>query len=179
VGFFDWFRDAWSPITEEVAVVPVTESYAMGAMAYDPDANHTAAQVGTAYSRRLSGPNPRRDLDPMTADRARDIAAALYIGNPLGRRLPEITRDWLMGEGMSIVVEPDEGDIARRDRQPMQEANDISGRAKKRQNERQQIVDRFWNAPGNNLDLRLYDHVLGLRQGADRRARRWRSPAGD
>lgn len=131
-------------------------------VAYDPDERHTAEQVGSAYARRLTGPNPRRDLDPTSADKTRDLANALYLTNPLAKRGIEINRDWIMGEGMAVTVEPDQRDIARRDRQPMQEANDISGRARARQQERQEIVDRFWTDPANRLDSRLYDYVLGL-----------------
>ncbi len=164
MAFWDWFKTSWEPITEQ-ATMPVAESFMVGG--YDPDANHTAAQVGSAYARRIGGANPKRDLDPASLDKARDTAVAGFVWNPLAKRFVEINRDWIMGEGMSIVVEPDQGDIQRRDRKPgatetVREANEISGRAQKRQKERQEVVNRFWNAPGNNLDLKLFDHVLSL-----------------
>jgi hypothetical protein len=170
VAFWDWFKSSWEPITEQTA--PVTEASSM--IGYDPDQNHTAAQVGTAYSRRLSGEHASRDMTPMSADKARDTATALYIMHGLGKRIPDIYRDWIVGTGMTVEVEPDQEDISRRDRkptlgpdgEPLTEAtpapNDISGRAKRRQRERQEVCDTFWHDPDNNLDMELGNHVLDL-----------------
>ncbi len=173
MAFWDWFRTSWEPITE-----PVSE--AVGMVGYDPDEGHTAEQVGSAYARRLSGAHPTRDLTPMSADKARDTAAGLFISHGLAKRIVDIYRDWIVGTGMTIEVEPEQTDIERRDRKPtrgpdgapidhttpMREAviapNDISGPAKKRQRERQEIVDTFWHDPSNNLDTMLHSYVTML-----------------
>jgi hypothetical protein len=165
VAFWDWFRSSWEPITEQTA--SVTE--AAGMIGYDPDENHTAAQVGSAYARRISGSTPSRDMTQMSADKARDTAVSLYITHGLGKRICDIYRDWIVGTGMTVDVEPDHEDIQRRDRkptlgpdgEPLTEAeNDISGKAKRRKRERQEVLDTFWADPDNNLDIELGNHVL-------------------
>ncbi len=169
MAFWDWFKSSWEPINERVE--PVQEASAM--IGYDPDMGHTAEQVGTAYSRRLSGQHPKRDMTPMAADQARDTATGLYVTHGLGKRIPDIYRDWIVGTGMTVEVEPEPADIERRDRkptlgpdgEPLTEAaapNDISDRAKRRQRERQEVLDTFWADPDNNLDMELGNHVLDL-----------------
>ena len=143
MGWLDSFRDfmanAWGPI--ETAVVPVREAMPVP---YDPDANLTAAGGGSAYYKRLT--KTARDLDPITDDRARTLAFQMYETNPLAKRIIELTRDWVLGEGVTVQVQPD------RD----------SKRGERRQTERQEIIDRFWTDPHNRMDLTLFTKVLEL-----------------
>lgn len=68
----------------------------------------------------------RRDLTPIDQDRLIDIAYYLAFQNPLGSRIHQITRDFVIGEGCTIEAE--DKDII------------------------QPILDEFWNDPVNNMD---------------------------
>lgn len=164
MGWLDAFRtfltDAWGPVETPTpaASVPVLRE-AMLPASYDPDANLTAAGGGSQYYRQLT--KAARDLDPITDQRARDLAFGLYEMNPLAKRIIELTRDWVLGEGVAVRVEPE--------RMPVREAGDdlsptdaVSGRAKRRQAQRQEIVDRFWDDPHNNLSETIFTKVLEL-----------------
>lgn len=105
--------------------------------AYDPDASLTAAQGGGSAFRRLGG-GSRRDLNPITNDRARELAWQLYETNPVGKRVPELIRDYVLGEGVTIET-----------------ADDAPAAL-------QGILDAFWTHPRNQLDLFIHDRVLGL-----------------
>jgi len=111
----------------------------MGGFA-DPDANLTAAQGGSAYYRRLT--QSPRDLHPILQMRMIEIAAWLYDTNPLAKRVLELTRDFVLGDGLHVAAQDRGGDA---DVGPMQE-----------------VLDAFWSDPFNRLDLRLHDHVLEL-----------------
>jgi hypothetical protein len=106
----------------------------------DPDAQLTAAQGGSAYYRRLT--QSPRDLHPILQMRMIEIAAWLYDTNPLAKRVLELTRDFVLGDGLHVAAQDRGGDA---DVGPMQE-----------------VLDAFWSDPFNRLDLRLHDHVLEL-----------------
>jgi hypothetical protein len=105
--------------------------------AYDPDSQLTATTGGGSSYRRLTG-GGRRDLNPTTAERGREIAWWLYETNPVGKRIPELIRDYVLGEGVTIEV-PDDAPPAL-----------------------QPTLLGFWTHPRNDLDLTVHDRVLGL-----------------
>lgn len=105
------------------------------AQGYDPDLNLTAAQGGSAYYRKLTTSN--RDLSPLQHDRMLEIAYYLYDANPLAKRILELTRDYILGEGVEI-------------------------RATDKAQKLQPILDRHWQDHINRWDLKLHDKVLEL-----------------
>ena len=106
---------------------------------YDPDANLSATGGGSLYFRRLSTTN--RDLKPMQHERMLEIAYYLADFNPLARRVLELTRDFVVGEGVTVVS---------------QAKDEAEKRAQ------QDVIDRFWTDPVNRWDLKLPDKVFEL-----------------
>lgn len=106
---------------------------------YDPDFNLSPTQGGSAYFRRLS--QSSRELNPIIQERSLEIAMWLYDSNPMAKRVVELTRDFLVGEG--VTVSSQDADEEQRKRQ-------------------QEVLDRFWNDPYNNFPMKLYDKVLEL-----------------
>lgn len=137
MGLLDIFRRKPEPAL--ATTIDVTEALYDG-FGYDPDANHTAAQMGSAYVRRLTGQG-RRDLSPLSQERARQIAFWLYDSNPMAKRVLEIVRDFIVGEGLQPTASGEEPS----DRDPIQA-----------------VIDRFWTDPVNRLDLKVYDKALEL-----------------
>lgn len=136
-----WLDDLMgrTPLQEQVSslrsqVVSLQEDMAT---LYDPDANLTAAGGGSAYFRRLTQGN--RDLNPLQQDKMQQVAAWLYDSNPLAKRVLELVRDFIVGEGVAISS---------------QSKDDEQREAE------QEILDAFWE--DNELDLRLHDWVLEL-----------------
>ena len=84
--------------------------------------------------RRLSG-NPGRDLSPLTHERMLEIAYRLYDRNPLAHRIVELTKDFVVGGGVSYRAENPEV---------------------------QAVLDDFWNDPVNNWNLKQHDRALEL-----------------
>lgn len=76
-----------------------------------------------------------RDLYILTQKRMQDIAFYLYDSNPLAKRIIEITRDFVIGDGFTYTAENE--DIL-------------------------DLIDEFWNDPDNNLDVELDTNVLEL-----------------
>ena len=76
-----------------------------------------------------------RDLYILTQKRMQDIAFYLYDSNPLAKRIIEITRDFVVGDGFTYTSE--NPDIL-------------------------ELIDNFWNDPDNNLDVELDVNVLEL-----------------
>lgn len=107
---------------------------------YDPDANLSASQGGSAFFRSLSR-NLGRDLSPVTQERSQQIAYWLFESNPLAKTVLELTKDFVLGEGITI------------------EAEGADNRGKK---ELQQAADRFWNDSVNKMDAKLHAKVLEL-----------------
>lgn len=107
----------------------------------DPDINLTAAQGGSQHFRRIT--KSPRDLNTVTHERSVELAFFLYDSNPLAKRILELTRDFVCGDGISVQCQDE---------------------SKPRRDEQQEVVDRFWNDPVNRMDLKLPDKVneLGL-----------------
>lgn len=76
-----------------------------------------------------------RDLYILTQKRMQDIAFYLYDSNPIAKRIIEITRDFVIGDGFTYAAE--EPVIL-------------------------DLIDEFWNDPDNNLDIELDIDVLEL-----------------
>lgn len=122
-------------VDDAAKVARITEGlFASGAVGgYDPDANLTAAQGGSLFYRRLT--QAARDLNPLIHERAIEIAAWLYDTNPLAKRLLELVRDFVIGEGITVVAA---------------------------ESEVQEVIDDFWFDPYNNFDVKVYNKVLEL-----------------
>lgn len=149
MGAWSWLTNLWGPIDDVPAAsassVPMTEAgLPLLLTGSDPDATLTLAQGGGPTFRRLS--QSERDLPSFTLDRGREIAWALYEANPLGKRIIELVRDYILGEDVRLVVEPETSDEA----------------AKADQAQRQEIIDAFWDDPANNLGMRIDEYVLDL-----------------
>jgi len=84
--------------------------------------------------RRLSG-NLERDLLPMAQDRVLQIVYYLYETDPLARRIIQMSRDYVVAEGVRFEAKDDRV---------------------------HQVLDRFWNDPINKLDLHFPEEVLEL-----------------
>ncbi|MHB9075808.1 MAG: hypothetical protein ACYC6G_20085 [Desulfobaccales bacterium] len=84
--------------------------------------------------RRLSA-NPDRDLSPWAQDMVLQAAYYLYETDPLARRIIQISRDYVVAEGVKFEAKDDRV---------------------------QQVLERFWNDPINNFDLHFPEEVLEL-----------------
>ncbi len=84
--------------------------------------------------RRLTA-NPTRDIAPVAQDRMINIAAFLFDTNPLAGSIVELTRDYVVGKGITAAsLDPD---VDR-------------------------VIRRFWNDGCNRMDLKLPEKVLQL-----------------
>lgn len=141
-----WLQAAWDWLTDtgttaDTPAQPVREATFTGT-SYDPDATLTAAQGGSAYYRKLT--QTPRDLNPLTDERARDIAYWLYDTNPLAKRVVELIRDWVIGDGVTVSVAT------------------VGDEPNEREQAIQAVIDRFWTDPRNRLDLTIDDKILEL-----------------
>lgn len=83
--------------------------------------------------RKLSGSS--RDVSPLTQERVLQLASYLYESNPLARRIMELTKDFVVGDGFTV-------------HSPIPEI--------------QTVLDRFWTDPITNLTLTQHLKVLEL-----------------
>lgn len=84
--------------------------------------------------RRLTG-DTKRDLAPITQDRAREVSAWLWQANVLANRIIELPLAFLLADGVRLTVsDPDA----------------------------QETLDRFWTDPINAMDLKLEKKVREL-----------------
>src|SRR5581483_9155424 len=111
---------------------------------YDPDQNLTATQLGSRYVRRLT--QSPRDLAPVTQERALEMVYWLWETNPLGKRIIELTKDFVVGEG----VKPEAG------------GSDDDEASKDLRANIQQVLDDFWDDPVNAMAMRLHAIVTEL-----------------
>ncbi len=77
----------------------------------------------------------KRDLTPLTQDRMFEICFYLYDSNPFAHRILEMTKDFVVGEGITYKAADDEV---------------------------QKVLDKFWNDPINGWDLKQGQKVLEL-----------------
>jgi len=106
---------------------------------YDPDSSLTDTQMGSGGVRRLT--QSPRDLSPLVQERMLEIAYSLYDRDAVAKRVLELTRDYILGEG--VIVE-------------------ATDKAEDAQHAVQACVDTFWTDPVNHLDRRLHQWVLEL-----------------
>src|SRR5581483_4573745 len=99
----------------------------------DPDLN-LAGNQNARYWRRIT--QSASDLSPLTQERQAQIALHLFDRNPLAKRILEVVKDYVIGEGIDV----DTGDEALRKQ-----------------------IDRFWNDGQNDMDRRV--HVLTTELG--------------
>jgi hypothetical protein len=116
VSFFDRVRALLrdSVLTESVSVAPI-----------DSDED--------LFRRVTQSP---RDLSPIEQDRMLKLAAYLYQRNPVARRLIEIQRDFVLGEGLSVYSDDPEID---------------------------EVVKRMWQHPWNNWAVKGVERFTDLR----------------
>ena len=117
------------------------ESLFTGTGAYDPDANLQADQGGSLYYRRLT--QSERDLSPIVQERALTLAYWLWDTNPMAKRIIELVKDFVVGEGITVQASSEDDS----------EREDI-----------QAVIDDFWDDPLNQMDIKLHQKVqeLGL-----------------
>jgi hypothetical protein len=113
---------ALNEVIEEKVQLAVQE--AVSSLQIDPD-DH--------LYRREGGRAPARDLNSYTHDQALEVCFELYARNPLGHRITEINRDFIVGDGLTYTV-----------RNPNIE----------------DIVGEFWTDDDNDLDDRLPSFIL-------------------
>jgi len=77
----------------------------------------------------------RRDLTPLTQERMQEIAFHLYDTNPLAHRILEMTKDFVVGEGITFTAEDPEVE---------------------------KVLKEFWNDPVNAWNLKQGQRVLEL-----------------
>ncbi len=86
--------------------------------------------------RRISQPsNPWRDLQPPMQYNMQRVSYYLFVTNPLARRIVELTKDFVIGEGI---------DFRASDPQV------------------QRILEDFWNDPANNMEMNIESFVREL-----------------
>lgn len=85
--------------------------------------------------RPVTGNKVDRDLNPVTQDKMQNIAAWLYDSDPIAKRILDLKRDFLVGDGVIPKAEDDEVD---------------------------KIFQDFWYDPINNMDMFVPDIALGL-----------------
>ncbi len=84
--------------------------------------------------RKLTG-NSKKDLSPLKQERMLQIAYHLYENNPLAHRIVEMTKDFIVGEGITY------------------EAADEKVK---------DVLDAFWCDPVNMWDLKQHQKALEL-----------------
>ncbi len=83
--------------------------------------------------RRLG--DTERDLNPVTHSRMLKIAGTLYDRNPLAHRIVELTKDFIVADGITYTAEDD----------------DVKA-----------VLDDFWNDSVNNWDIKQFDKAMQL-----------------
>lgn len=140
MGLLDIFRTDRTKVTaleEEVKVLREQMNYSGGS--YDPDSDLSAQGGGSWFFSPLS--RSERELNPFTFERSLSLAYTQYESNPLAKAILEITRDYVLGEGIVIT------------------ATDTEPKLKE---ELEGVKERFWNDDVNQLDVKLFDKVLEL-----------------
>ena len=84
--------------------------------------------------RRLTGKSDK-DLPQFQRDKLLRIAYWLYLSNPMARRILELTKEYVVGEGITFQATEEEV---------------------------QEVLDAHWNDPVNNWDLKQHNKILEL-----------------
>jgi hypothetical protein len=117
----DW-QDRWGQRGRVTAAAPLL----------DPGLSEKDIQQGF---RRISSANTARDLSPLLQDRMIELAWYLYDRNPLAKRLINLTKIFVLGDGLKVQA-----------KHPAV----------------QEWVTGFWDDPVNRLDLELPSYVQEL-----------------
>src|SRR5262245_38766462 len=67
---------------------------------YDPDLYLPATGGGSRYFRRLT--QSERDLSEVDQQKSQELSYYLWESNPLGRRVINLTTDYIVGEGVTV-----------------------------------------------------------------------------
>lgn len=105
----------------------------------DPDTRLTAAQMGSAYVRRLT--QSTRDLPAVTFERGREIAYYLFETNPLAKHILELIKDFVIGEGITCTA---------------------TGEDETLRDKVQDVIDEFWTDPINDFENKLHKKILQI-----------------
>lgn len=135
-----WWRNIVAGAPARATTTEIDESF--WDAPYDPDAEHSAANLGAHYTRRLTS-RTTRDLPQITFDTSLRMAHWLSVRNPLAKTILRLTRDFVIGDGFTVQATDADGE----------ENEDV-----------QAIVDVFWHDSRNRMDFRLPRQVreLGL-----------------
>jgi len=90
---------------------------------------------GEDYLWRSLSSNSNRDISTLTQKRMQDVAFYLYDSNPMAKRIVEIIRDFVVGDGFTYTAE--DPDVL-------------------------EVIDEFWNDPDNKMDIEMDVNVLEL-----------------
>src|SRR5258706_9141916 len=96
-----WFDNL---VNGAAALLGLQEASSLPTDYEDPDLNLPGHQAAQNW-RRLT--QSKADLNPITHQRMLDIALHLFDRNPLGRRILEVVKDFVIGDGIDIDT-PDE-----------------------------------------------------------------------
>jgi len=77
----------------------------------------------------------KSDLNPILLDKQREVSAYLYDVNPTAKRIINMVRDFVVGDGWSL---------------------------KAKNKNVQDVLDKFWNDPRNRWDVKLADRIRDL-----------------
>lgn len=88
-----------------------------------------------AQFRRITSPATIRDLNPMMHERMQQVCFFLFMTTPFGKRIIRVMVDHIVGEGFKAIAD----DPAVQD-----------------------VIDKFWTAPKNNLDENLDTYATEL-----------------
>lgn len=83
--------------------------------------------------RRIGGRNVDRDLDQLSHEKSLKLAYYQYMTNPTARRIVQLTTDFVIGKGMTVVAE-----------------NEAV----------QETIDKFWET--NDMDQKIHTRALEL-----------------
>jgi hypothetical protein len=110
----------------------VKEEIKQARMALPITANYDPHNEGY---RRLTGNQQRRDLSHINQDRMFEIAYFMWDSSAMTKRLAKMDKTFLFAEPITVTAK--DGDV-------------------------QEIIDRFWKDPENNMDLDFADQVMWL-----------------
>jgi hypothetical protein len=114
------------------SVLGLREASALPTDYEDPDLALPGNQNAQNWRRLTQSP---ADLSPLTQSRMQDLALHLYDRNPLGKRILELTKDFVVGEGIEV---------------------DSSDEAVKEE------IDRFWSDGQNDMPARCHAITMEL-----------------
>lgn len=137
MGWLDIFKRTNEIETLKTEITELKEQ--VHSSGYDPDVDLSASGGGSQFFSPLS--RSERELSPFTHMRALQLAFTQYESNPAAKAILEITRDYVLGEGVVITAT----DPVERNRKKMQ-----------------RVVDAFWNDDVNVMDIKLFNKVLEL-----------------